>query len=79
MTDRSKRYENIPISDKTRQGMTLNIDDLQAISRLLMLQDDVYEDMFDELTQSMKDIKKVLANHESRICKLEKSIEKLTA
>ncbi len=31
------RYDNVPISDKTRQGMTLTIDDLAAIGRLLTL------------------------------------------
>jgi len=46
MTD---RYANIPISKKTRAGMSLNIDDLGAISRLLSLQDDVYDEQFEKL------------------------------
>jgi hypothetical protein len=45
------RYDNIPITEQTRKGMSLNIDDLGAISRLLMLQDDVYEERFTKLEQ----------------------------
>ena len=43
------RYDNVPLSDKTRQGMSLNIDDLAAIGRLLTLQDDAYDERFEEL------------------------------
>lgn len=46
------RYANIPISDKTKEGMRLTIDDLGAISRLLTLQDDAYDEQF----QSIKDL-----------------------
>lgn len=43
------RYDNIPISARTKEGMTLTCDDLQAIGRMLSLQDNVYEDRFDEV------------------------------
>lgn len=48
------RYDNVPISDETRKGMTLNIDDLAAIGRLLSLQDLEYEDRFAELASYAK-------------------------
>ena len=79
MTDKNTRYDNPPISDKTREGMTLNSDDLQAIGRLLMLQDDAYEEQFEKLTIAVEQIARdiivirgVLKDHDSRIRKLEK-------
>ena len=79
MTDKQTRYDNPPISDKTREGMTLNSDDLQAIGRLLMLQDDAYEEQFEKLTIAVEQIARdiivirgVLKDHDSRIRKLEK-------
>jgi peptidoglycan hydrolase CwlO-like protein len=44
----SDRYSNIPISEQTRAGMSLNIDDLGAIGRLLSLQDDAYDEQFEK-------------------------------
>jgi archaellum component FlaC len=86
MTDKNTRYDNVPLSEHTRKGMTLNSNDLQAIGRLLMLQDDVYEEQFEKLCQGQKDIekqlegiKKMLDNHEKRITCLEAIVEKLTA
>jgi chromosome segregation ATPase len=45
----SDRYENIPISEKTRAGMSINIDDLGAIGRMLSLQDDAYDERFEKM------------------------------
>ena len=50
-----KRYENPPLSEKTVKGMSLNIDDLAAIGRLLSLQDNVYDEMFEKVLQSLAD------------------------
>lgn len=54
MTD-FKRYENPPLSDKTVKGMSLNIDDLAAIGRLLSLQDNVYDEQFDKILDLLKE------------------------
>jgi len=43
------RYKNIPISERTIKGMSLNIDDLGAIARLLSLQDNVYDEQFEKM------------------------------
>ena len=48
------RYDNVPISDETRKGMTLTSDDIHAISRLLMLQDRVYDDEFEDIKASIQ-------------------------
>ena len=42
----TNRYDNIPISAETKKKMTLNIDDLAAIGRVLSLQDNVYDEQF---------------------------------
>ena len=47
------RYTNIPISDKTREGMSINIDDLAAIGRLLSLQDKVYDEEFIAIKEAL--------------------------
>ena len=54
MTD-FKRYENPPLSEKTVKGMSLNIDDLAAIGRLLSLQDNVYDEQFEKILDLLKD------------------------
>ena len=71
------RYDHIPISDKTRAGMTLTSDDIQAITRIFLLQDEVYEDRFDRLEESLSEIKRILKDHEKRIRILEEIIKKL--
>jgi FtsZ-binding cell division protein ZapB len=44
-----ERYANIPLSEKTRAGMSLNIDDLAGIGRVLSLQDNAYDEQFEKL------------------------------
>ena len=51
--DKKTRYDVIPISEKTRKGMTLKIDDLGAIGRMLSLQDNAYDEQFDKLFKLM--------------------------
>jgi chromosome segregation ATPase len=51
MTD---RYDKIPISDQTKRGMSLNIDDLGAIGRMLSLQDLVYDERFTQQDETIK-------------------------
>jgi hypothetical protein len=72
----ANRYDNIPLSEKTRQGMTLTIDDLAAIGRLLTLQDDYYDELFERVERKLTEILKKLDNHEKRICALEKKLSK---
>lgn len=42
-------------SDKTFQGMSLKIDDLAAIGRVLSIQDDAYDEQFDQIYKALKD------------------------
>ena len=53
MAETKDRYENVPISDVTRQNMTMNSDDLQAIGRLLTLQDLVYDEEFASIKEAL--------------------------
>jgi hypothetical protein len=53
-----KRYDHVPISEKTKAGMSLNIDDLAAIGRLLSLQDDAYEEQFEQILKSIGELRK---------------------
>ena len=48
------RYDNIPLSDATKKGMSLNIDDLGAFGRVLSLQDDVYDERFESLEKLIR-------------------------
>jgi len=63
----NNRYANVPLSDKTKAGMTLTIDDLAAIGRLLTLQDDYYEEQFNKIFKGMNEINKILKDHEKRL------------
>jgi ParB-like chromosome segregation protein Spo0J len=80
------RYDNIPLSEQTRKGMTLTIDDLAAIGRLLSLQDNVYEEEFkrlnkrlDSIERKQESILKTLKDHEVRIKCLEEKVQRLIA
>lgn len=70
------RYENVPLSDKTKKGMVLTIDDLAAIGRLLTLQDDYYDDRFDKIERKLDSIMEKLDDHEKRIKRLEREFRK---
>ena len=48
--------ENLPISDKTKQEMTLTSGDLHAIKRVLDLWDNANEERFEEVTKSLCEI-----------------------
>ena len=39
------RYDNIPVSKKTRSGMSLTSDDIQFLKRMFDRQDKIIEDM----------------------------------
>jgi hypothetical protein len=80
------RYDNIPLSEQTKKGMTLTIDDLAAIGRLLSLQDNVYEEEFkrlnkrlDSIERKQESILKTLKDHEIRIKCLEEKVQRLIA
>lgn len=53
------RYNNEEIkkrlSDKTVEGMSLKIDDLAAIGRVLSIQDDAYDEHFEEIDKTLKE------------------------
>jgi hypothetical protein len=78
MKKSSTRYDHVPISQKTREGMTLNSNDLQAIGRLLSLQDNVYDEEFEKMflllnriETRLAEIEHTQAEHEKRIKILE--------
>lgn len=52
----------IRLSDKTKQGMNINIDALAAFGRVLSIQDDAYEERFEGIEMFMRD--QVLINKE---------------
>lgn len=64
------RYKNIPISDQTRKGMTLNVNDLAAIGRLLSLQDNVYDEQFEEINKALKVINRNISSMKREFAKL---------
>jgi uncharacterized protein YdcH (DUF465 family) len=68
------RYDNIPLSDATKKGMTLTIDDLAAIGRLLSLQDLANDEQFERIFDKLESVDRMLANHEKRIRFLEKRL-----
>ena len=53
-------YDKIPISEETKKGMTLNINDLGAIGRMLAMQDAAYDEQFEALTEMNKVVKESL-------------------
>jgi uncharacterized coiled-coil protein SlyX len=52
----------IRLSDKTKQGMNINIDALAAFGRVLSIQDDAYEGRFEGIEKFMHD--QILINRE---------------
>ena len=64
------RYDNVPISDKTRAGMTLTIDDLAAIGRLLTLQDDAYDEQFEKLFFEIRELREEVKLLKDSVAKL---------
>lgn len=70
------RYENVPLSEQTKKGMTLKIDDLAAIGRLLTLQDDYYDEQFERIFKGLSEIMTKLEDHEKRIKRLEREFKR---
>lgn len=52
----------IRLSDKTKEGMNINIDALAAFGRVLSIQDDAYEERFEGIERFMHD--QILINKE---------------
>jgi ABC-type Fe2+-enterobactin transport system substrate-binding protein len=72
--NKTNRYDNVPLSDKTKKGMVLTIDDLAAIGRLLTLQDDYYDEQFQRIYDRLGAIMAKLEDHEKRIKRLERKL-----
>ena len=70
-----KRYDHIPISEKTKAGMSLNIDDLAAIGRLLSLQDNAYEQTFDEILDAIKELRKDVNELKAKVQEITKVVD----
>jgi len=89
MLRKKNRYDpdRLPLSANTREGLTgASIDQLKAISIMLCLQDEVYNDMFTVIIEGQKDINIRLDNimakledHEGRIGKIEEIIKQKIA
>lgn len=45
MIDKNKKYNKIPISPKTKAGMTLSSDDRQYLVRMSIVQDEAFEEL----------------------------------
>ena len=58
--EEKNKYENIPVSAKTRKGMSLTSDDTQYLGRMLTVMDDSWNDAFDksiaELTKALAEV-----------------------
>jgi hypothetical protein len=77
-------YDKVPISEATKKGMTLTIDDLAAIGRLLSLQDLVYDEQFEKMfsllgkiNRRLDRIEKTQRDHETRIKNMEDAIKQI--
>ena len=53
MSNNRYDFEKIPLSEQTKKGMTLNIDDLGAIGRMLSLQDEAYDSQFSKMFSTL--------------------------
>jgi hypothetical protein len=70
-----RRYDNVPISEHTRKGMSLNIDDIAAIGRLLILQDDAYDERFDDLSKEIRKLSSEIAELKGQIKEITKTVD----
>jgi septal ring factor EnvC (AmiA/AmiB activator) len=71
------RYANVPISEKTRAGMSLNIDDLGAIGRLLSLQDDAYDEQFEKVFTAIEKQNEIIFSILQTVVELKQDISEL--
>jgi len=68
MAKTNNRYENIPVSTKTREGMSLTSDDIQYLQRMLTVQDDSWNEAFDiNIEQLIKALKSVIKESHDRM------------
>ena len=77
MSDKTNRYANIPISEETKRGMSLTIDDLAAICRVLSLQDDVYDEQFEKTNKLLCAAVNGISALRSEVSNLEDMIHEL--
>lgn len=70
-----KRYDHVPISEKTKAGMSLNIDDLAAIGRLLSLQDNAYEEQFEQILTSIGELRKDVNELKAKVQEITKVVD----
>jgi hypothetical protein len=81
-------FDKLPINPKTREGIQETINQLGCVGRMLSMQDNYFEELFEGLNTSlitinktlatlvgqMAEVKEELANHEDRIGCNEKEI-----
>ena len=75
MTDNTRdryNFENLPISDQTKAGLTKeNIDQISTIGRMLSLQDDFIESILKSIHGTVVNIEKVLLTIDGRLNSIE--------
>ena len=78
MSSNKYDYDKLPISDETKKGMSLNINDLGAIGRMLSLQDDVYDEQFTSLTEKIDLLLLGISGLKEDVANLKKQLDDMT-
>lgn len=77
MSSNKYDYDKLPISDETKKGMSLNINDLGAIGRMLSLQDDVYDEQFTSLTEKIDLLLLGISGLKEDVANLKKQLDEM--
>ena len=77
MSSNKYDYDKLPISDETKKGMSLNINDLGAIGRMLSLQDDVYDERFTALTEKIDLLLLGISGLKEDVANLKKQLDEM--
>lgn len=77
MSSNKYDYDKLPISDETKKGMSLNINDLGAIGRMLSLQDDVYDERFTVLTEKIDLLLLGISGLKEDVANLKKQLDEM--
>lgn len=70
------RYENIPLSVKTREDMTLSVGDIKHIQRALSIQDEYFEEQIEKMeNRIIESLASVLSDYNKNILDKLESIQ----
>ena len=78
MTDRYN-FENLPISEKTKEGMKLSIDDVSILGRMMALQDDANDEEHEKIFKALDVILKKISATNDNVTELRKEVAELRA